>query len=191
MNKQDLVAALRAYLDRPGLDDAALAAWIASVEGELNRRLSEHPRMMSLTTITQTAGDNLLTLPSDCLRVLVLRTGQTNWRQLPQMRRDLALRSNNVFIERGNVLELFPAPGQDTVFDLDYYAAIKPLVNVEDTNWVSAYFPDVYLYGCLKEAFFYLRDQQLAPAAADFATRLDALVGQGWNQNTAASPEIY
>ena len=188
MNKAELTQAIKDYLNRPTMADSVVSLFIANVEGELNRALSEHPRNIKRTTYTQAADTPLLPFPADLIQLISLWTDRIPWRQYPP---DTRGRIDRGWIARGMCAELFPVPTVDTQFRLDYHAAIKPLVQTVDDNWVSLYFPDVYLYGCLKEAAVYLKDDaRLAAWTNEFMTRVGALVGQGWNQNIATAPRL-
>lgn len=191
MTKTDLINAVRDYLNRPNLSDATINSWFSIVNGELNVALREHPRNMVRANFTQPAGSSLLPLPENVIGITRLVSGNTPWTQFPTSAMADADAAGNAFIERGTCLELYPAPAADTEFYLDYYAAITPFTDDYSSNWVSLYFPDVYLYGALKEAAVWLKDdQRLALWQQEFRRRLDDLAAQGWNQNVAAAPAM-
>ena len=191
MNKSDLIAAVRSYMNRPTLTDDEISMWIATVEGELNTLLRDHPRNLVRASYTQLAGLQNMPIPPDMLQLVRLATGNTVWHQYPVTAVDLAAAAGNAYIERGTCLELYPAPAEDTLFSLDYHAAIKKLDDIYSENWVSTYFPDVYLYGALKEGAVWVKDDQRSQLwAQEFARRVDALSAQGWNQNTGAAPRV-
>lgn len=189
--RAQLITRIQDYLNRPNMPSAAVSGWLSSVEGQLNRLLRDHPRMQARATITQDALDPLLPLPDDILGLVVVRRGNIILTQLSAANVDLASRSTDVFIARGDVLELFPPPALETDYDLDYVAALTPLEDDLDTNWVSVYFPDVYLYGALKEAAVYLKeDERLQGWIAEWNARVAELQAEGWNQNVASAPMV-
>jgi len=47
----------------------------------------------------------------------------------------------------------YPVPTTD--IEIDYYASIPALTGSNSSNWLLALFPDVYLYGCMAEAYKY------------------------------------
>jgi hypothetical protein len=191
MNRGEIVALVKEYLNRPNLSTTSVASMIASVEGELNRSLREHPRNRRRTTYTQPAGNAILPLPADLAQLITLRAGSVTLRQFPDDARDAATAYQNSFIARGDCVELFPAPASDTEFALDYVAFLRPLQGDADFNWVSTYYADLYLYGALKEAAVYLKDdQRLAQWQQEFLRRLDGVEAQGWNQNIATVPRL-
>jgi hypothetical protein len=165
---------------------------ISSVEGELNRILREHPRNIRRTTFTLPAtNDGLLSMPYDLMQLIELRDENGNLSQFPPDDRVGAENNGHAFIMRGMVAELFPAPVEDTTYTLDYFAALRPLQGDFESNWVSTYFSDLYLYGVLKEAAVYLKDDvRLAAWQQEFTRRAEGVVGQGWNQGISSAPRI-
>lgn len=191
MTKTELITAIKDYLNRPNIPADTVASWLSIVSGELNRVLREHPRNLLRASFTQPAGSNLLPLPDDVLQVVRLVSGGAVWTQFPATAVEEADAEGLAFIERGTCLELYPAPTEDTDFFLDYHSAIKNFTDDYSSNWVSLYFPDVYLYGGLREAAVWLKDdQRLALWSAEFMRRLDELSAQGWNQNIGATPRM-
>ena len=191
MNRTDMDAAIRDYLNRPNLETATITLWIQSIEGELNRLLREHPRMILRTAYTQEAGNPILPLPVDVMQVITLRRKDTVYRQFPPSMREGAKAAGDAFIAFGDCLEIFPSPSAATEFNLEYAAALKPVASDFDANWVSTYFSDIYIYGALKEAAVYLKDDaRLAQWTQEFMRRVDGLLAQGWNQNIATMPNF-
>jgi len=192
MNRTELVAAVRSYLNRPSLPADDITTMIGSVEGELNRLLGEHPRNIRRTSFTLPAeNDGLLTMPYDLSQLIELRDANGNLAQFPPDSRELATAAGHAFIMRGMVAELFPAPTEDTTYTLDYVAFLRPLQGDFDSNWVSDYFSDLYLYGVLKEAAVYLKDDMRLQAwQSEFMRRAEGVAGQGWGQNISSAPRI-
>jgi hypothetical protein len=191
MNRGEIVELVKEYLNRPNLSTTSVASMIASVEGELNRALREHPRNRRRTTYTQPAGEAILPLPADMAQLVTLRVGTVMLRQYPDDARELAEQAQNAYIVRGDCAELFPAPASDTEFALDYVAFLRPLEADADFNWVSTYYADLYLYGALKEAAVYLKDDQRLQAwQNEFMRRLNGVVEQGWGQNISTAPQV-
>lgn len=192
MNRIELVEAVRSYLNRPSLPAADINVMIQAVEGEFNRSLREHPRNIRRTAFTLSATNSgLLSMPYDLMQLINLRDANGNLSQFPPDDREGATNNGHAFIMRGMVAELFPAPTVDTDYTLDYVAAIRPLQGDFDSNWVSTYYADLYLYGTLKEAAVYLKDDaRLGPWQQEFLRRLDGVAGQGWNQNVSTTPRM-
>lgn len=208
MDKATLSSRIKRRLNRPSLSQDDIDEWIETVEGELNRALKEHPRNQLRTSFPQPFDNNLVPLPVDMMELISLRWG-ANGKDMDQFGprdRLAAAQAGSCgmpsYIERGTVFEVFPTPTappdatQEEIdagqtFEMDYIAALKPLVNDLDENWVSVYHGDIYLYGCLKEAAVFLKDdKRLAGWENQFLTRLGELDSQGWNQNMGANPTI-
>jgi hypothetical protein len=191
VNRAELVTAIKSYLNRPNLPADDVTTMIASVEGELNRELREHPRNLRRTTYTQPADKAILPLPTDIAQMIELRGPGGRLSQYTPATRSLAQANGNAFVEYGDCVELFPTPANDTEFSLNYVAFLRPLQADLDFNWVSTYYSDLYLYGALKEAAVYLKDDaRLQQWQGEFMRRLEGVKDQGWNQNIQGAPKV-
>jgi hypothetical protein len=65
---------------------------------------------------------------------------------------------------------VYPFPTSTSV-ELTYYAAIAPLANDSDSNWLLAKRPDVYLYASLAHARMYLHDDARIAVAQAFTDK--------------------
>jgi len=196
MTRSGILAAVRTYLERPDMPDTDLLLLMSMVEGELNRALRDHPRSQRRATFTQSAGNDTLSLPTDLAQIVTLRSGtNTVWSMFAPTQwasaQDQGRNGGFVYTAHGDCLELFPTPAEDTQFRLDYMAFLHPLGDDVDTNWVSTYFPDLYVYGMLKESAVYLRDDaRLVGWQAEFSRRLDGVLAQGWGSLLGAAPRV-
>ena len=189
MNKAELVAAVKLYANRPNLKDEEVDLLIQTVEGELNKELREHPRNVKRASVSMPGADGILPLPDDMAGLIRVFDDAGVYDQYPVS----AAPENDYrgYINRGTVLELFPHPEIDATVCADYHAYLDPLVGGTDTNWLSTYHGDVYLYGCLREIAVYVKDDaRLQAWREEFDRRLGALKMQGWNQNVAAAPRM-
>ena len=59
--------------------------------------------------------------------------------------------------------EFSPVPTQPINVTLYYYATIPPLSSTNQTNWLLAKWPSLYLYGALKHASPYIRNDDRMP----------------------------
>lgn len=189
MTRDDLFDSVRAYADRADLSSDILLALLRPLESELNRALATHPRSYVTATFLLASGQTLLPLPVDMFRLSTLRKPATLiWTLYPQ---DTPLSELPVggYIDRGTALEL-PAPYEtEETFILDYYASVCNLATSNAENWVSRHYPDIYLYGMLRELAVWSRDNEhLGPWTDQFMQRLQETVGQGWDQNVGAAP---
>lgn len=191
MNRSELFAAVADYLNRDNIPSTSMETWVQSLEGELNQKLRTHPRMMQRATWTQPANNAILPLPNDSIQLILLYQGADSWRQFPLGARDRAMDCTSCFVAYGDCLELFPTPGEPIDFTLIYNAALKPLDSSAATNWVSVFYSDIYLYGVLKEAAVWLKDDDRLQAwNAIFLQRVEQLILQGWDQNWTAMGEV-
>ncbi len=196
MNRDDLATAVRRYLNRPNLPDTDITTMIGAVEGEFNRELRDHPRNARRTEYTIPTEDEsgtpyeentpILPLPVDLASLVSVFDSTGTYTQFPP----LAVPARG-YIERGDCLHIYPTPARGTIFSMDYVAFLRPLQAALDSNWISDYFSDLYLYGILKESAVYLKnDQRLNMWQQEFLRRLEGVRVQGWNQNIAASPRM-
>jgi hypothetical protein len=187
----ELFSAVKTYLARPNLPEGDFTAILAGFEGDLQRVLRAHDRNIVRGQFTQVAGDPFIPLPVNFVGIVGLYINGVAVPQFPaDMREDAAAGG---YIQKGACLELFPTPTEDTVLRMDYYGVLPPLVPAESvsTNWVLTLYPDVYLYGCLREAAVYLRDdERLGQWAAELDRRMQALSMTGWAQGVATAPRV-
>jgi hypothetical protein len=74
----------------------------------------------------------------------------------------------------GRQMRFAPVPDSGTyTAELDHYAAIPPLDDVNTTNWLLDKYPSLYLYGSLWYAHQFVRDPEGIPFA--FAALTDAV----------------
>lgn len=187
----ELFSAVRTYLARPNLPEGDFAAILAGFEGDLQRALRTHDRNIVRGQFTQVANDPFIPLPVNFIGIVGLYVDGVAIPQFPaDMREDAAAGG---YIQKGACFEMFPTPTEDVVLRMDYYGALPPLVPAEpaSTNWVLTLYPDVYIYGCLREAAVYLRDdERLGQWAAELDRRMQGLVVMGWGQGVATAPRV-
>ncbi len=191
MNRGELFSAVADYLNRDNIPASSMATWTASLEGELNQKLRTHPRMMQRATWTQPAGNAILPLPNDSIQLVLLMDEHTSWSQYPIGARDTAKNEWPSFVAYGDCLELFPTPAEAIPFTLVYNGTLRGLDSEAATNWVSVFYSDIYLYGLLKEAAIWLKDDDRLQAwNRIFLQRVEQLMLQGWDQNWTAMGEV-
>lgn len=62
------------------------------------------------------------------------------------------------FTTVGQQIKLLPTPTMDYTFEMTYYAMLPPLGIVNETNWLLAFYPNIYLYGSLLQAAPFLKN---------------------------------
>jgi hypothetical protein len=189
MNKSELVAVVKTYLNRPNMPTADVSLLIGIIEGEFNKELREHPRNVKRGSLPMPDDTGILPLPDDVAGILRVFDDGGLYEQYPV---SITLDNDRRgYHNRGSVLEVFPRPEAGHTVRLDYHAYLDPLDGDGDTNWLSRFHGDIYLYGVLKEAAVYVKDDaRLALWRREFDRRLAELKRQGWNQNIAASPRV-
>lgn len=155
----ELVLAVGEHLNNSALVDS-MPRFIGMAEAKLNcaLRLAEQE-----TTVTLAGNvDGAIPLPDDFLEVKSAATTGAPPIILRAMGADNAARqyqggdSVGYLIQRGSML--VRPPSQREVV-LTYFAAIPPLETATDqTNWLLAKHPDLYLYAVAYEACVYLSD---------------------------------
>lgn len=197
MTKQEIYDAVRLYLDRPSMDDSDLSALMSSTESELNRELGEHPRNVKRGDYTIPTTDDLgveyttdtplLPLPTDVYSIISVWDENYNYTPYPHNGPTPSVG----YIARGDCLNIYPTPPRGTTFYMDYHALLKSLSDLSDVNWVSTYYPDLYIYGMMKEAAVYLKNaENLDLWSREFVRRLSGVQTQGWNQNITPGASI-
>ena len=191
MNRTDLIATVKDYLNRTDLPDNTVGRWFDVVDGEVNRELVDHPRMVKRATLLAVLGATTIPVPLNLLQMVNLRVGETPLVQFSPGARVQAAATPGAYIVNGACIDLFPPCTEDTAFVMDYAAAIDPLTADNLQNWVSAYAPDVYLYGALREAAIYLKDDaRLAVWDGLFRQYLDRTSRSGWGANYSTAPVV-
>lgn len=169
----DLCAATADWLNRADLT-AQIPAFIALAEATFNRDLRVRDMMVPANT---TSNLELVQLPSDWLETysLVIVPGAP---PSPQNFQPAALRymseaeSNDAkaraygssvgfpygYTIIGNAIELVLAPADDVDLRMVYYQRIPSLGPGQESNWLLAKSPDLYLYSTLLQAAPYLKD---------------------------------
>jgi len=189
MTKSELVAAARTYLNRPNMPTADVSLLIGVIEGEFNKELREHPRNVKRGSLPMPDNLGILPLPDDVAGILRVFDDGGVYEQYPiSVELDSDCRG---YLDRGSILEVFPHPEAGHTIYLDYHAYLDPLDGDDDVNWLSRFHGDIYLYGVLKEAAVYVKDDaRLVAWRQEFDRRLAELKRQGWNQNIASSPRV-
>lgn len=155
---------LRALTDRV-VTGAQVQLYISLCESELNRKL-RIPELEKNTILTTVASQNYLALPANFRRIsmLVHSTQPTEIEQVT--RREFFETSSGVNNGKPTLFSIWakqvwfsPTPDAAYSMPFDYYAPLTPLDPVTNmTSTVLTAYPDVYLYGTLKQAQMQLGD---------------------------------
>lgn len=133
--------------------------FIDITEARLNRSLRTSQQE---TIATLSASTEYVTLPTDFVAARSVRLNMTPVRELQYVTPTIM----DSLDDNGSTLNFYTIV-QDSIrlqatssYDLEvaYYAKIPALSSSNTTNWLFTLYPDVYLYGCLAEAFKYGQD---------------------------------
>ncbi len=153
-----LKAAIPAWTHRADLT-AYLDDFIDFTEARLNRvlRVSQQE-----TRATTTASTEYLALPADLLAIRNIQLNTTPVQELlfvSPMEMD-RLADGGTDLVRYTIVgdEIQLNATSSTSIEIAYYAKISALSDANTSNWLLESHPEVYLYGCLAEAFAYAMD---------------------------------
>ena len=174
----ELKSAIESWLDRTDLD-TVIPDFVMIAEAGFNRVL-RHRRMLSRTTAD--VDTEYTSLPSDFLEMKALQINGDPIRSLTYlnpMEMDKADATYSVaakpvyFSVINDYFQVLPIPDQTYVGELIYYAKVPALGASQTTNWLLDDHPDIYLYGALRQASPYLREDERLPVWESlFLTRI-------------------
>lgn len=170
-NYADLVSSISSYLF--GRTDLAanIPDFVTLCEAQLNRRLRVR-QMEGRYTASLTAGNAYLATPSGMISFRRLAVTSINPTQLLSYvtpdemyvlwndTQDQDTPINYTVI--GSEIQFGPIPDQAYTIEGDYYAQI-PGLQANSTNWLMSAFPDIYLFGTLKQAAPFLGNDSRLP----------------------------
>lgn len=170
-NYTDLVNSISSYLF--GRTDLAanIPDFVTLCEAQLNRRLRVR-QMEGRYTASLTAGNAYLATPSGMISFRRLAVTSINPMQLLSYvtpdemyalwndTQDQDTPVNYTVI--GSEIQFGPIPDQAYTIEGDYYAQI-PGLQANSTNWLMSAFPDIYLFGTLKQAAPFLGNDSRLP----------------------------
>lgn len=165
----ELKQAVASWLHRTDLG-TRIPDFIRLAEARMSADIDARP-METRATLTATAGDAWVTLPSDMLEMRRLIVATDPVRPLKyatpdQLSSDYPMAFAGqpaVFAVIGSELQLAPIPDADYSLELTYLQRIPALSDSDPTNWLLTAFPNAYLYGALAAAHPYLIDDERLP----------------------------
>lgn len=180
----ELQDAVADFLDRDDLNNT-ITTFIELAEADFNRAI-RHWRMEARSTGQQSAGDQYMQMPSDWLetRRFILTGNGTSVLSLSTLSAMAALRASNNdasgvpthYAVTDGQFELYPTPSTDTEAEVVYIQKIPALTDDNESNWLLADSPDVYLYGTLMHSAPYLQeDERIAVWSSLYASGLERL----------------
>lgn len=148
--RDDLIAEVRAELNRADLTDGEIKSFIRRFEARANRLLRT-PEMESIGSLSTSTSAALL--PTDFLemRRVVGPDGYALDYVSPSNFIDYRDRTPVYTLADGSI-HISPAPTTATTYSLLYWAKVPALTINQATNWLLDRHPDAYFYGTLVNA---------------------------------------
>jgi hypothetical protein len=144
---------------------AQIQNWIYLTEAEFNRKL-RIPELEATTQLVMTANQGYSALPAGYKRMSMLIFNSEPWDIDQATRKEVIQETVNnqnsqprKFVEWAKQLWWGPVPDSAYTMTFDYYVGITPLdpaINMSSNVLLA--FPDLYLYGALKQAQMQLAD---------------------------------
>ena len=187
----DLQTSLATWLHRSDLT-ALIPDFIALAEAKLSGDLQARS-MEVRTTLTTTAGNAYVTLPTDMLEMhrLTVKSDPVyvlSYRSPDELQQDYPYTTTGkpaVFAILGGEMQLAPIPDLAYTLELTYKQKIPALSNSNTSNWLLAQWPNAYLYGALCAAQPYIaNDQRLQTFQALYQEAVDGINGIDWYSGT-------
>lgn len=151
---------------------------ISLAEAQFNRDI-RHRRMETVTTLTLTAANNTVPLPTDYVevRTAVVQTSPKSvmtYVTPSQLELNWAGGSSGIPTEYTIIngdLRVGETPDSGYDVELIYYQRIPALTDAAPTNWLLTYHSDLYLYGGLLQTMPFLSDDERIPVWGAFYDR--------------------
>lgn len=169
MDYGTLKTVLQSYLHRD--DDTTvnmIATFVKMAQARMSRDL-EIPELQATDSLTVTASDTVVSLPSDCLELCSVRIPYKSGYRLVQQN---SLFQNSQMLEAyngststpyyyaryGKKLELTPTPESDTTLEVVYRKLIANFTSDTDTDDILTNYPNIYIYASMIEASPFIMD---------------------------------
>lgn len=182
--RTELLTAIDNWLSRTDLSGRA-AEFVALCEADMMRRL-RLVQMESSQNVTLTS-TGPVTMPSGLLEIRRAYLNQTAPKKLnyisPSQAFEMGLSQDTgepeFFTIEDEKIRAIPTPDGSYTLSILGYSALSALSTSVSTNYILTYHPDAYLFGSLKEAYTYLRDEEeLAKADARYERALSLIETQ-------------
>jgi hypothetical protein len=175
MDYTSLITTVGDRLNRSDINDV-IPGLIAHVEQEINTRLARDPVRPMIKTYRLSATTQNVELPADFIDAVELSAsdGTSEWpvvRLAPALQFEQYANATAPRIEPdatkvqhyrilGDTLVLSKSPADPLTLTLDCYTKLEPLTDTNATNWLAMAHGDIYLFGTLAHAAFYVRDYE-------------------------------
>lgn len=201
-----LQAAVTEYLarDQDGILVARIPTFIQLFEAKMNRSLFVRQMELRATALADPSSSSepeFISLPSDFQTMRRVRLSSVTGKpcleflsgvQIDEYRfsQQNAVQQPKYFTVFGSEIELAPTPDRAYTIEMIYRQNI-PALGSNNTNWLMALAPDLYLYGVLMEAAPYLKeDPRIQTWGSLLASALDDLSELGKSSTFNAGPLV-
>lgn len=147
---------------------AQVQNYISLCEAELNRELRVR-ELQESTNLTTVADQDYVTLPTDYKRTdsiyhttAPIHIGNISTKAKLKEKYTTATGRPRDYTIYGTKVFFGPTPDAVYTIPLDYFKAIPALTDSNTTNTILTAYPDLYLYGSLKQAGMQLKDKESA-----------------------------
>ncbi len=180
---------------------AIMKTLLTLVESHLNRRLRVQDMIVREQLKNGTVADQFMyDWPDGALSITNIEV-ESNHRRFPldlmsqeAMDRKFGTRTGVplAYAIVGHMFELRPCPDGVYTLAISYHQRIPPLTPTNDTNWLLAAHPDIYLYGCLTFQAQHIRDMEaVAMWAEQFGgAAQEAGITDDANEWSGSTPEM-
>lgn len=175
----ELKAAIADWLLRDDMA-AVIPTFISLAEAQMSREIEHWRQEKRVTTSLDEQYENL---PTDWLKMVQIEHasgGRLDAISAADMQSRKAKSTTtgkpNFYRLTANQIEFYPAPSAAFDVSMQYFARVPALTDVDASNWVLSYYPDVYLYGALLHSAPYLQDDpRIGVWGALYRAGVDAL----------------
>jgi len=184
----DLKASVANYLNRSDLT-SIIPDLITLAEARLNADLRARD-MEARTSLSATAGNAYVTLPTDMLEMQRLAISSIDpmrvlkYLSADELATDYPSSSGGmpaVFAIIGAQIQLAPIPDSDYTLELSYQQRVPALSDTNSSNWLLSAWPNAYLYATLCEAQpFLMNDARLQVFQALYQQAVDGINQVNW-----------
>lgn len=157
--------------------------YISLCESELNRELKIRD-LQEAQSLTALAGDDYVTLPNNYQSMCAIQFDTAPYDIKPMSSRaDMNAHFTNdtsrpkAFFIFGDKIIFNCVCDGDYTLDLDYYKSIPAISSLNQTNNILTKYPDLYLYGALKQAHLHAKDnEKLTNVGTVYSNAIDRII---------------
>lgn len=148
-NRSDLTAELPVFVSmaEDEMSNLRVRQMIKRATASIDLEYSEMPTDFLLERTMDIGGDEVLFVTLEAMEQMVFDNRSHSRPCKPRF----------YTVDAGQ-FRFFPKPDQAYTFEATYYAAIPPLTETNQTNWISKDFPNVYRFGVMWAASLKTRD---------------------------------